>query len=187
MTLEEIKETTTMPDLLSRYGIEVKRGMCRCPFHGSDRHPSMKVFKDGANCFTCGWNGDVIKFVQNMDNCDFKTAFYALGGNYQHEENERKNTLIKARLDASKHARERMKNTEDYFKHEVGYVMDLLREGARTFEPLSDEWIFCKNKLPFIEATWEMKFVKGEEVNEIDVLRVCREVRQVFSIATGIV
>lgn len=82
MTSDQIKSTYTMRDVVERYGIKVKRdGMCCCPFHG-EKHPSMKVYKDSYNCFACGANGDIFTFVQNMDNCDFKTAFYQLGGTY---------------------------------------------------------------------------------------------------------
>ena len=44
-------------------------GMVSCPFHGKDVHPSMRVYKDGLYCFSCGWHGDAIAFVERMDSC----------------------------------------------------------------------------------------------------------------------
>jgi hypothetical protein len=49
--------------VLERYGIEVRRGMARCPFHPDDR-PSLSVtVKDGRglfHCFGCEEGGDTI-------------------------------------------------------------------------------------------------------------------------------
>jgi hypothetical protein len=86
MTKDEIKENVNMTDVLKEYGIEVKRGMCRCPFH-NDHKPSMKVHKDGVTCFTCGETWDVFGFVMKMDGCDFKTAFKRLGGEFHPSKN----------------------------------------------------------------------------------------------------
>lgn len=86
MTVEEIKDNITMPDLARQYGIHIRNGsMASCPFHGEDRHPSMKIYKDSFHCFACNRSGDIFKFVMEMDGVDFKTAFYQLGGTYEHE------------------------------------------------------------------------------------------------------
>ena len=66
------------------YGIHPKNSMCRCPFHGPDRHPSMKVYEDSCHCFTCSKTWDVFAFVMEYEGVDFKTAFQKLGGEYKH-------------------------------------------------------------------------------------------------------
>lgn len=49
------------------YGVQVERGgMAHCPFHGADRHPSMKLYPNGFKCFTCGEHGDVIDLVAKL-------------------------------------------------------------------------------------------------------------------------
>ena len=49
------------------YGVQVERGgMAHCPFHGADRHPSMKIYPNGFKCFTCGEHGDVIDLVAKL-------------------------------------------------------------------------------------------------------------------------
>ena len=94
MTAEEIKKTYSMTDILSRYGISVRHGMCGCPFHGIDRHPSMQVFKDGFKCHTCNEHGDIFDFVMLKERCSFKDAFISLGGTYEHKDTKKKQTLI---------------------------------------------------------------------------------------------
>ena len=84
MDKETIKQQNSMMDVLSRYGMVPNRaGFVQCPFHAGDRTASMKIYKDSYYCFGCGATGDIFAFVQNMDNCDFKTAFTILGGTYQ--------------------------------------------------------------------------------------------------------
>lgn len=68
-----IKQRVTMPDLVQRYGVTVRRGMCCCPFHG-ERHPSMKLYKDGYHCFACGAHGDAISWVMHFDSVGFAEA-----------------------------------------------------------------------------------------------------------------
>ena len=49
------------------YGVQIERGgMAHCPFHGADRHPSMKIYPNGFKCFTCGEHGDVIDLVAKL-------------------------------------------------------------------------------------------------------------------------
>ena len=54
MTVEEIKQTYSMRDILDRYGIHVNRSsFASCPFHTGDRTPSLKVYKSDFYCFAC--------------------------------------------------------------------------------------------------------------------------------------
>ena len=59
------------------YGYEVSRsGMMRCPFHGVDKHPSLKVY-DGDRgwwCFVCNKGGDIFDFVMEHDGLEFPKA-----------------------------------------------------------------------------------------------------------------
>ena len=68
--LDFIKSLVPMPDLAEKYGVKVRRGKCCCPFHG-DRHPSMKIYDNGFNCFACGAHGDIFTWVQMMDSISF--------------------------------------------------------------------------------------------------------------------
>ena len=66
MDFDAIKAAVTMEDVLADYSITPRRGWAVCPLH-ADRHPSLKVYKDGYYCFACGSGGDVITFVARME------------------------------------------------------------------------------------------------------------------------
>ena len=105
-----------MVEILQRYSPKIKGNMCSCPFH-VDKNPSMKIFKDGAKCFSCGWSGDIFKMVMDMDRCDFKTAFITLGGTYEHIDSERVRNVRISAYNAMKAKEERAKKAHwDLFK-----------------------------------------------------------------------
>ena len=63
---DAIKAAVSMEEVLADYSITPRRGWAVCPLH-ADRHPSLKVYKDGYYCFACGSGGDVITFVARME------------------------------------------------------------------------------------------------------------------------
>ena len=84
VTVEEIKATYSMRDIVERYGFHPTRaGFIPCPFHSGDRQPSLKVYDRDFHCHACNTHGDIFDFVMLMDEVDFKTAFQGLGGEYQ--------------------------------------------------------------------------------------------------------
>ena len=110
MTLEELKENVTMRDVMDKYKIKVSRSnMCCCPIH-KEKHPSMKIYKDSFNCFSCGAHGDIFSFVQEMEKCDFKTAFMFLGGTYDKDKKSVRNAL--KRVEDARKERETRKERE---------------------------------------------------------------------------
>ena len=110
MTLEELKENVTMRDVMDKYKIKVSRSnMCCCPIH-KEKHPSMKIYKDSFNCFSCGAHGDIFSFVQEMEKCDFKTAFMFLGGTYDKDKKSVRNAL--KRVETARKERESRKERE---------------------------------------------------------------------------
>lgn len=58
-----------------------KRITITCPFH-NEKTPSCSIDseKNLFHCFGCGKGGDVITFVQELNNCDFKQAVNILSG-----------------------------------------------------------------------------------------------------------
>lgn len=73
----EIKQSVDMSTLCGFLGISVSRsGFCKCPFHGQDRHPSMKIYPGarGFCCFTCGTKGSVIDFVMRYNSFTYWEA-----------------------------------------------------------------------------------------------------------------
>lgn len=180
MTSEEIKQLIPMREIVQQYGINIDRkGFCKCPFH-NENTPSMKIYKDSYYCFGCGQSGDIFKFVQNMDKCDFKTAFIGLGGTYEAmSENERNKANTKR--ERVSRERNRTEKAEADFKQEISYCIELCKEGIKSLEPFSDEWCLCQNKMTILGEAWSQKYELGEEINETDVYRVCRQIRRYFN------
>lgn len=160
MTANEIKEQVTMEQVLDSYGIEMKGKMCSCPFHGQDRHPSMKIFKDGFHCFGCGAHGDIFKFVQLMEQCDFKTAFYKLGGSYVKE----KKFSDLRKLDKSKRLQEQRKREKAQAQEKlkkINKLIDALQFNLEFIQEGSEEW---HETLAELEQCFDEqeKLLKGE-------------------------
>lgn len=180
MTVEEIKQNTNLCDVLSERGIRVNRGMASCPFHGDDRHPSMRVYKDGYRCFTCGDYGDVIQFVMKYDGVDFKTAFTSLGGTYAKiSDKQRKMAEIK-RQDARRQ-RERKEKSDRGFKFQLSRAITTCSYVIELYEPFSDEWCDAMNMKQELLQIWDEKFNNGEEVNEVRVYRKCKQFNERFN------
>ena len=139
MTKEEIKQTYSMRETVERYGIMVNRaGFCNCPFHKGDRTASLKIYKDSYHCFGCNSNGDIFTFIQNMDNCDFKTAFYSLGGEYQKPTKASKTALYRLEQAKKKREKEEQKIKEKIIRNNT--LIHASRELFKQSEPLSDDW-----------------------------------------------
>ena len=76
--IEELKQKNDIVSVVSRYVPLVKKGRLywgRCPFHG-EKTPSFTVNEENQyyHCFGCKESGDVIKFVQKIENVDFMDA-----------------------------------------------------------------------------------------------------------------
>lgn len=179
MTTEEIKRTVTMRDVLARYGIEVKNNMCCCPIH-KEKHPSMKVFKDGYKCFACGSGGDVFKFIQEMEGCDFKTAFINLGGTYEKHSNTQAKVIAKTTIKRMKDQKEKVKSTEKEFKQILQNCIDMCNYWIEHEEAYSDNWCYGQKHISWLWHIYEEKYIEGEEVNETDVFGIYREIKQRF-------
>ncbi|MCQ2609021.1 MAG: CHC2 zinc finger domain-containing protein [Bacteroidales bacterium] len=187
MTSEELKSAVKITDLFKEYGIQINnKSFCCCPFH-NEKTASMKVYTNTNtfHCFGCGKSGDVFTFVQNMDNCDFKTAFIKLGGTYKAMSNNER-IVANTKRERERKQREMKEAAAAELKAEVGYIMDLLHECGRSLEPFSDEWTYALNKIPLIEEYWEA-ITSGKEVDTINVYRMCRNIRRHFNIGTRIV
>lgn len=179
MTAEEIKQNVSMRDVLARYGVTVnKNGMCKCPIHG-EKHPSMKVYKDGYKCFACGSGGDIFRFVQDMEKCNFKQAFLFLGGTYG-KKSEKARINATTSFERKKKQRQRAERSEKEFRQILMGSIDLCRFWIEYREPFSDDWCFAQNKIQWLWHVYETKYLEGEGVKEVNVFRAYREIRQRF-------
>lgn len=180
MNKDEILQTVSPKMVLADRGIKVVRGMCSCPFHGHDKNPSMKVYKDGFNCFACGWKGNVIDFVMKYDGCNFKAAYVRLGGTYksmspeEREQERRRLALVKKKNEEKLHERKDM--TE-----KVNFMVNLLKAVLIIYNPTDcmwdidevdypQDWVDAQNDLPIVWDMYERVHL-GKEINKEDVDR----------------
>lgn len=66
-------------DIVASYGIELRRSgaalIGRCPFHNDGGRPNLYVYRSGRwICYRCGESGDVIGFLQRIENLSFREA-----------------------------------------------------------------------------------------------------------------
>ncbi len=145
MTKDEVKSQYSMLSIVERYGFQINRaGFISCPFHKGDHQASMKIYKDSYNCFGCGANGDIFTFVQNMDHCDFKTAFYSLGGTYEKPTRESQIAFYHAQK-----AKERRMRKEQELKKEIDLnnaLFNVYVVWLKRLQPLSDAWCDCMDE-----------------------------------------
>lgn len=148
MTSEEIKQTYSMYDVLARYGLKADRhNMLSCPFHGSDRHASMKIYKDGYNCFACGANGDIFGFVMEYEGVDFKTAFQTLGGTYARGEERRKVSIAVQRRKLQAETARLKEERKRQELRDCNRAITDLRKLIDKSEPMGDMWAWAVNML----------------------------------------
>lgn len=176
MTSEEIKESTSMTYVISQmYGIPVRGRMCKCPFH-NDNSPSMKVFEDGAHCFTCNKSWDIFSFVQEMEHTDFKGAFRILGGTYERPDDDVGRFKVVRERERRKAAIERQKNEEKRQFKEISRALLICQLGIEHEEPLSDDWCFYQNELPTILWLFDTILLEHSQEYDTDVHRKCRQI-----------
>ena len=163
MTKEEIKSMYSMRDIAERCGYKPNRaGFIHCPFHKGDREPSMKLYKDSYHCFGCGASGDIFSFIQEVDHCDFRTAFMSLGGTYE------KPTFSSKFAIYSQHKKVKQRHKkEDRIQDQINendFWLNLYRKFLFRATPLSDAWCDCYIKVQYHLYINEELEKKREEV-----------------------
>lgn len=150
-----------MHSVVERYGYQPNRaGFISCPFHKGDREASMKLYEDSYYCFGCGAKGDIFSFVQEMEHCDFKTAFYSLGGTYEKPTFQSKLAVYKTQKQAEQ--RQKIKAKINRRKQLNNILVDIYRDYMNRSEPFSEVWCDCYNALQYQLYVHEV--LNGEEV-----------------------
>lgn len=163
MTTEEIKQNTSMRDVLAMYGIRVDRnGFCHCPLpgHARDKTASFRVYDDNFCCYGCMETGDIFTFVQKMDGCSFADAFRKLGGSYK--KSTAKDMFARHRIE---HEKERRRRQEEQARKEQLEKVNTLKREERLLQSqmdsgklihLSDEWCDVRKRLTKVSGMLDM-------------------------------
>ena len=82
---EALRREHSVAELVASYGIELRRVgaalVGRCPFHQDRGRPNLHVYPSGRwICYRCDQRGDVIAFVQQIENLSFREAAARLDG-----------------------------------------------------------------------------------------------------------
>jgi len=160
LTVEEIKATYSMKDIVVKYGFQLnRRGFIPCPFHVGDRQASLKVYDRDFHCHACGANGDIFSFVELMENITFREAFQVLGGTYEKPTFASRLTVYKSQ----KHRDMLSKEQErcDSKKCFNCMLIGIYRTYMERSEPFSDVWCDSYNALQY------QLYVQAE-LNEIE-------------------
>lgn len=162
-----IRSSVSMKQLASMYGYEINRsGMMRCPFHGEDRHPSLKVY-DGDRgwwCFVCNKGGDIFDFVMEHDGLEFPKAVERIAEMAGIPVSDGKNDLSeedKARIrqrKAEREAAERAKEERNQKMTEISDKIRILEAIKSRVEPLSYVWSGAEENLISLNREWEQLF-----------------------------
>ena len=105
----------------------------------------MKVYKKDFHCHACGANGDIFDFVMRMDGLSFKEAFQSLGGEYKKPTFSSSLAIFRAKKRREMAARQVWKEQEE--KELNNMLISVYRRYLEKFEPLSDGWCDCYNRL----------------------------------------
>ena len=150
MTSDELKQSISMREVVERYGLHPNRaGFISCPFHKGDRTPSMKIYPKDYHCHACGANGDIFSFVMEMNHCDFKTAYKALGGSYR-EVTDYQHQLNRYRAEKRKETELRRIQRERQERMEVINEIKLQKLFKNLSPVFSDDWCDAVNRLEYL-------------------------------------
>ena len=171
LEVAQVRSSVTMKDICRMYGIKVNRsGFCSCPFHGADKHPSMKVYPGsrGFHCFTCGEGGDVIHFVRKHDGLGFEDAVRKvalLGGVSLPEPGHKRSREETERLKQEARKRKADRELEDSIRQTQRRLMIVLSEEMQRIRdeisgspPLSGRVAYLTAKLQKLEYQWDCEF-----------------------------
>ena len=158
--VEDLESAIDIVDLVSKYTSLKKSGVnfkSNCPFPGhSEKTPSFMVSKSKQlwYCFGCHKWGGPVKFIMDIENCEFKEAIEILGNftgikvnsNFDKEKFETKKNLYSLYKDAVAYYQSALKNYPEMKK----YLMDrnLTTETIEKFHFwYADSWLNLYNYL----------------------------------------
>ena len=167
--VENIRSLVSMRQLVSLYGYEVNRsGMMSCPFHGDDRHPSMKIY-DGTRgwwCFVCQEGGDIFDFVMKHDGLEFPKAIERIAEMAGIPLSDSKSGLSEAEKErirqrkAEREAAEKAKAEREQRMRDITDRIRILKSIKKRCEPLSYVWCGAEENIIKLSAEWEHLFAE---------------------------
>lgn len=158
MTKDEIKQSVTMQEILSRYGIKQNRvGFICCPFH-RERTASCKIYEDSFYCFGCGIGGDIFDFIMRYESVPFSTAFIELGGTYISRKGKSREQIRHEVRDIKAKKNNLDQDLNELKQAEKNILM--CETALNTYPPGSEEWYMCQFELEKEKSRYEILSAK---------------------------
>ena len=79
--VNEIKLRVKMPELLRRYGFDIRRNRIPCHIHGG-KNDNLGIKEEYCHCFKCGYNADIIKFVKDYYSLSFSDTLSKINDDF---------------------------------------------------------------------------------------------------------
>lgn len=125
---DRIKSTVDQKTVIGTY-VKLRRSgrnwVAPCPFH-KEREPSFTLHESGAiMCYGCQWKGDIIKFVQDVEQTGFKGAVEILrgyGADTSGIESEAKRRAVHARI----------RSVSDWYESQIAEIDLLIAQAMRS-------------------------------------------------------
>ncbi len=172
--LQRLKDSVNIVEVIGHYVTLKKRGgryWAICPFHGPEKTPSFSVLPDKGfyYCFGCHASGDVIGFIEKMENISFSEAVERLA-EYAHIElpKEEMSPEEKQRVARTQKLYEVMDLAGSYF-HNCLTKTKMGQPGVAYFQKrhLSPETVE-KFKLGFAPPEWHKLYNDFTQKKQID-------------------
>lgn len=136
-------QTIDASDVLYMYGVKITRNRCRGFCHNGNDPDSVKVFRNGIQCFVCGARMDIFNIVRYFEHCDYMTAFNILGGSDEIDEKTKK-IMAESKKKRDAEIEESRKRTEKI--QTITSKINMYNWFFKQLKPMSDEWCYCKDR-----------------------------------------
>ena len=155
---EYIKNTLNMNDIIEKYGIQANRaGFISCPFHNDDT-PSLKIYKDSFYCFGCETGGDLINFVMEIFDIDFKSACFRINFDFhlglldKKMDDNRSSELIRKNRNAKKKEHDRLQKLNKLsLEHRKLWQIILAKAPTGMDKVPDEEWSKAVHEIEYVE------------------------------------
>lgn len=181
---EDIKAQVTMTQVLERYGFQIRKHLCICPFH-NDRKPSLHIYKGSFYCFACGIGGDVIKFVALYLGVSNYEAAKVLALDYGIITSEPVNTVSYAKIVKQNNRKEKAQSLETWINKTKGLLCDYHRQlytklNNETGREITDDLMYTVQELnktcelldeldtDDVQRLYEFRKIYNKEVKNIE-------------------
>lgn len=117
--IEIIKNSVKIDDVIALYGFQKDRkGYIKCPFH-AEKSGSCHISNNLFRCWGCGASGDLIRFVELMEQCDFMQAVDFIGEKFRLDFGRKWSAVEIAEFEKRKAEREKQQKLEAEHKQKV--------------------------------------------------------------------